>query len=381
MRANVLYDVGRMEVREVPRPHAGPRDVAVRVSAVGLCGTDIHIFGGEANYNTDERGAPIPLAVQPQILGHEITGVVEEVGSEVRDLGAGDRVVVDQGVNCVSTRRDPPCEFCATGHSHQCEFYREHGIAGLPGGLADYVVVPAVNAVRVVSDLAPVEAALTEPLGCVVHAVDMARRSSARYALDASDPERRVRTALVFGAGPAGLLFVQLLRNVLGFEGTLLVSEPNARKRELAERFGAEAIDPSRVDLVEAVAERTGGRRAEYVVDASGAGVVFRQIPGVLRKQGTVVLYGHGHGGVDLSVLNNVQFLEPTLVATTGASGGFEADGRPSTYARALGLIESGRVTVASFVTHPYASLDDVPRALTVDYYAPDYVKGVVTLQ
>jgi L-iditol 2-dehydrogenase len=381
MRASVLYDVGRMEVRDVPRPGVGPHDVLVRVAAVGLCGTDLHIFGGEANYNTDDRGRPIPLAEHPQVLGHEITGVVEEAGAEVRDLATGDRVVVDQGLNCVSARRPVRCEFCATDASHQCEFYLEHGITALPGGLADYIAVPAVNAVGLEADLDPAEAALAEPLGCVVHACDMvARARGARYSLGADDPARRVRAALVFGAGPAGLLFAQFLRSVLGFDGLLLVSEPNARKRALAEAFGAEAVDPRSVDVVEAVAERTAGRRAELVIDASGAGQVFPVIPGVLRTQGTALLYGHGHGGVDLSALNGVQFVEPTLVTSTGASGGFDADARPSTYRRALRLIEEGRVETRRLVTHRYRSLDAVPHALTADYYAPEYVKGVVIL-
>lgn len=382
MRACVLHDVRRLEVREVPRPRPGPRDVLVRVAAVGLCGTDLHIFSGEANYNTDERGEAIPLALRPQILGHEIAGVVEAIGSDVDDLCAGDRVAVDQGLNCVSRHREWLCEYCATGDSHQCENYREHGITGLPGGLAEYLAVPAVNAVKIESDLDLTEAALTEPLGCVVHSSDaLLRATGARYSLRAPEVDRRVRAALIFGAGPAGLLFAQYLRKVVGFEGLLLVSEPNAKKRELAAGFGAECIDPGAADLVEVVAERTDGRRAEVVIDASGAGQVFALIPSVLRKQGTVLLYGHGHGGVDLSALNSVQFLEPTLVSPVGASGGFDVDGRPTTYTRALGLIERGTVQVRSIITNQYRELESVSQALTADYYQPDYVKGVVRLR
>jgi L-iditol 2-dehydrogenase len=379
MRACVLHDVRSLEVRDVRRPEPGPRDVLVRVGAVGVCGTDLHIFSGEANYSADERGQPIPLRERPQILGHEIAGVVEAAGSEVGDLGAGDRVVVDQGLNCRSRHRASMCEYCATGDSHQCEFYGEHGITGLPGGLAEYLVLPAVNAVRVESDLDVVEAALTEPLACVVHSSGaVARASGARYALGAAEPGRRVRAVLVFGAGPAGLLFIQYLRRAAGFDGPLLVSEPSAAKRALATECGAEAIDPNAVDLVSIVAERTGGRRVEYVVDASGAGQVFTVIPGVLRKQGTILLYGHGHRGADLTALNSVQFLEPTLVSPVGASGGFEADGRPSTYRQALRLIEKGTIQVAPFITHRYRSLEEVPRAFTNDYHDPAYVKGVV---
>src|SRR5918996_1846788 len=97
MKASVLCDVQRLEVRDVPRPAVSPYEVLVRVSAVGLCGTDSHIFAGHANYNVNEYGQPIPLALQPQILGHEIAGVVEEAGGAVHDLRPGDRVVVDQG--------------------------------------------------------------------------------------------------------------------------------------------------------------------------------------------------------------------------------------------------------------------------------------------
>ena len=176
-------------------------------------------------------------------------------------------------------------------------------------------------------------------------------------------------------------LDLEYFRNALGFDGTIVVSEPDAMKRELALRYGASAaIDPTAADLAEAVAELTSGRRDEYAIDASGAGAVFEAIPGVLRKQGTFLLYGHGHAGVDLSVLNNVQFLEPTMVSPIGASGGFEPDGRPTTYRRALGLIETGRIDVESFVTHRYHSLDQVPAAFAGAHHAPDYVKGIVDL-
>jgi threonine dehydrogenase-like Zn-dependent dehydrogenase len=378
MRAAVLTDVARIEVQDVPVRPPGQTDVLVRTAAVGLCGTDFHIFEGHSNYNTNERGEPVPFREQPQILGHEIVGIVEEIGREVRDLAVGDTVVVDQGINCMSAARTPLCEYCATGDSHQCAFYREHGITGLPGGLAEFVTVPAVNAVRVTDGLSPLHAALTEPLGCIVHAADMVSRAHGRYRLTHSDPERRVRTVLISGAGPAGLLYVQYLRHALQWQGRILVAEPNARKRELAAEFGAEPLDPS-LDVVEAVREATAGRRVEYLIDASGASAVFRQIPGVIRKQATVLLYGHGHAGADLSVLNNVQFLEPTLVSPVGASGGFLGDGRPATYRTALALIETGRVQVAPIVTHRYTSIDEVPAAFAgPQRHAPEYVKAVV---
>ncbi len=344
MKAAVLVDVGRIELRDVPCPAPAPREVLVRVTGVGLCGTDFHIFAGHANYNRDGRGRAIPPRNEAQILGHEIAGVVEETGGAVDDLGVGDRVVVDQGRNCVSEARSPRCEYCASGDSHQCAFYREHGITGLPGGFAEYVTIPAVNAVRTDTSLDDATAALTEPLGCVVHSADVLLRMPGRYALEGGRGGKggQVSHVLICGAGPAGLLWVQYLRK-------------------------------------EVVHERTHGRGAELLIEATGSGQAFAAIPGLVRKQGTVLLYGHGHTGVDLSVLSQLQFREPTLLAPVGASGGFEPDGRPATYVRALRLIERGQVDVASLITHRYPSLDSVPRAFAGDHGAADYVKGVVT--
>lgn len=380
MKASVLCDVRRLELRDVPCPVISPYEVLVKTTAVGLCGTDVHIFAGHANYNTNELDQPIPLTVQPQILGHEISGVVEEVGSAIEDLAAGDRVVIDQGLNCVSRRREVLCAYCATGNSHQCEFYREHGITGLPGGLAEFIAVPAVNAVNIAAPLEPAAAALVEPLGCVIHSSNTVAKTHTRHVINAPTADARVRSVLICGAGPAGLLFTQYLRNVLGYEGLLIVSDPNERKRQLARTFSAnEAIDPSK-ELVEAVREYTGGKGVEYLIEASGSGEVFRSIPGLICKQATVLLYGHGHSGVDVNVLSSILFKEPRLVSSAGASGGFEADGRPASYVRALSLIEQGQIDVAPLITHRYKTLGEVETALSVEIHSADYVKGVVVL-
>ena len=378
MRAAVLVAPGHMHVGEVPVAPPASTEVLLRVGAVGLCGTDFHIFSGHGNYHSDAEGRLVSLEESPQILGHEFVGIVEETGRRVFDLKAGDLVVVDQGRNCVSESR-PLCEYCSTGDSHQCAQYGEHGITGLPGALAEFITIPAVNAIRVEAS-SQSRLALTEPLACVVHSCDLVERAATRYRLRPQQPDHRVRTVLIFGGGPAGLLFTQYLRNALAFDGQIVVSEPSALKRGFAERYGAIAVDPSAVDLREAIAELTGGRRVEYAIDASGAGAVFAQLPSVLRKQGTLLLYGHGHAGADLSALNNVQFLEPSLLSPIGASGGFEPDGRPTTYRRALGLLETGRIDVESFVTHRYHSLDEVPAAFAGAHHAPDYIKGVVEL-
>ena len=180
MRASALIDVGRIETQTIERPVPGERDVLVQVGACGLCGSDFHIFTGEGNWNLDTDGRPVPLTVEPQILGHEIAGTVQEIGSAVDDLKVGDRVVLDQGINCVSLGRPKLCEYCSSGSSHLCEHYEEHGITGLPGGFAEYVALPAVNAIRIESDLRFEAATLTEPIACILRALDRFKRSGVR---------------------------------------------------------------------------------------------------------------------------------------------------------------------------------------------------------
>ena len=378
MQASAVVAPGRFELLDVPSPPLGRHDVRIRPAAVGVCGTDFHIFAGESNFHVDAGGRPIPFAEAPQILGHEITGTVVEAGDAVFDLAIGDRVVVDQGRSCRSERREPPCEYCASGHSHQCAHYAEHGITGLPGGFAEELVVPAVNAVAIRSDLPFEAAALTEPLACVLHALAMTAALRTRYRLAATADARPVRTVVVLGAGPAGLLFTQVLRGRYGFDGPLIVGDPSPHKRALAEALGAIAVAPQRLEAT--VMEQSSGDRAELLVEATGSGSAFGEIPRLIRNQATVQLYGIGHGTAPLGLLTPLQWREATLVTSVGASGGFDADGRPSVYREALALLERAEVRTDALRTHRYEGLRRVPDAFAGAHHEPGYVKGVVAV-
>jgi L-iditol 2-dehydrogenase len=378
MKAAVLEDIEKMVVRDVPDPQVSAREVALRVKAVGVCGTDLHLFRGHANYNLDAQGRPIPLCEQPQILGHEFSGEVVEVGPGVRDLKAGDRVLCDQGRNCYSQGRWPLCPYCASGDSHQCEHRAEHGITGIPGALAEYIAVPGINCLRLPESL-PVElGALVEPLGCVLHSSDRVDRAHARYTFTGDE---RIRNILICGAGPAGLLFLQYLRNVQQFDGLILISDLREKNLELVRELGGTPINVARQNLAKVVNELTEGERVHYLIEACGNSIIFEQIPSLLRKQGTLLLYGHGHKGRDIGLWSNVLYLEPTLVGAIGASGGFDPDGRPTTYRRSLELISSGKVRVQPLVTHRYEALDAIHEAFEKDFERPDYIKGVLRLE
>ncbi|MFN3244514.1 MAG: zinc-binding dehydrogenase [Planctomycetota bacterium] len=378
MRACAITAPRRLELLDVEAPQLGPFDVRIEPNAVGVCGTDFHIFAGESNFRFREDGSQIPFEEWPQILGHEITGTVVETGKAVTDLRVGARVVVDQGRNCVSERREPRCEYCATGHSHQCEFFEEHGITGLPGGFAEQLVTPAINCIEIRSDLPFAEAVMTEPIGCVLHSTDFGVRANTRYRLGpAASESERVRTVVILGAGPAGLLFVQVLRSRYAFDGPVLVSDPSAHKRAMAARLGAIAVAPE--ELQQAVLQHSRGRRAELLVEATGCGHVFPVAADIIRKQATVLLYGVGHGTAPLEHLTLLQWKEAVLITTVGASGGFDDDGKPTIYRQGLELLERGDVRVRDLVTHRYAGLENVPDAFTGDSATEGYIKGVAT--
>ena len=130
----------------------------------------------------------------------------------------------------------------------------------------------------------------------------------------------------------------------------------------------------------DAVMAASGGRGAEYLVEATGAGAVYAAIPALIRKQATVQMYGIGHGDAPMALLNPVQWREATLVTSVGASGGFDADGRPSVYRRAQQLLADGTVRVDAMITHRYRGLADVPRAFGGDHRDPGYCKAVAVL-
>ncbi|MCH2160315.1 MAG: alcohol dehydrogenase catalytic domain-containing protein, partial [Phycisphaerales bacterium] len=295
MKAALLTQPRRIEIQDVPDPKPGPRDVVVRNDAVGVCGSDVHIYLGHANWHLDEQGHPIPLDRHPQILGHEIAGTVVEIGSEVSGLDVGDRVIVDQGLNCASQGRPERCEYCATGYSHHCEHYREHGITGLPGGFAELIGIPAVNAVPIRGDLDAAEAVMTEPLGCVLHSLDLMEALGTRYRINAENPRDRVRSIAVCGGGPAGQLFVQAIRNIMGFEGRLFLTDPDPNKlKASAEADVIPLLADGKESIPRAIADETDGRLCELVIDACGAPSMWQDFSRLLRKQATAILYGFG---------------------------------------------------------------------------------------
>ncbi|MGH9345080.1 MAG: zinc-dependent alcohol dehydrogenase [Terriglobia bacterium] len=375
MNALVLEDVGRFRIREIPTPIPKEKEVLIQVGTVGICGTDLHIFHGLANYTKDEGNQPIPLNLKPQILGHEFCGRVEALGPKVTHRKCGELVVVDQVLNCISQGRSPICEYCETGDSHQCAFGQELGITGPPGAFADYVVAPEVNVVPLPPGLSPLKGAIIEPLGCILHASSRMEHAQNRYTFDGT---RRIQHILILGAGPSGLLFLQYLRNVKKFDGDIWVADMHDTKLAVAKKLGGTPLDIRKRDPVAEIKNRTRGEGIHYLIEATGSGSVFEWIPSLVRRQGTILFYGAGHSGKDISCLTPFQVFEFGLVTSAGASGNFDKESGPEIYRRAMEYVQAGDIDAESLFSHRYTKLEQLQSAFSDDFRRGDFIKGVL---
>jgi len=267
MRFGHLAGPGRVVLSERPIPTAGPGEVVVSLAACGVCGTDLEKLRG--NYRT------------AGLIGHEPVGRVAELGAGVTGLDLGDRVFVHHHVPCYS------CEVCARGDYTFCPTYSQTNLD--PGGFAEAFRVPAENvsrkAVLPLADSVDWDAgALLEPAGCALTAIR-------RIGL----PDRA--NAFVLGLGPVGLLYARLLRTM----GTAWVggTEVSPLRRRAAERGGIDlAVDPREPGAAKAAVDRaTGGRGVDLAVVAVGHPAVVREATTLVRRGGTVNLFGLPESG------------------------------------------------------------------------------------
>ena len=261
MNAAVFHGPGRMEVTEVGRPEVGPGDVLVRVGANTICGTDVRIMSGEKS-----RGVRIP-----SIIGHEFAGTVEEVGDEVEGYEVGATVAMSPMIPCGH------CFYCLHDLENVCENKRGMGFF-YDGGLGEFVRVPA-EAVKtgnlfVAADLPPEQLALAEPLSCCING-----QRKSRVGLDDA--------VLVLGAGPIGLLHVQLA--LLAGARTVVVSEPSASRRRFAEDLGADVtVDPTSEDVWDEVGGATDGVGADVAIVCTG---IPQLVNAAMRRGGEGMWY------------------------------------------------------------------------------------------
>lgn len=324
MRAAVFLGPQAMELRDVPRPTAGPGEVVIKIAACAVCGTDLRIFSGGKT-----RGV-----YPPRVLGHEIAGEVVDIGPGAErhtDVRLGDRVATPPGIPCLA------CRFCNTGHENLCRRRTALGYR-YDGGFAEYMVVPAIGVERgllfpIPDSLTDVEAALAEPLACVVNG-----QCKSQVALG--------DVVLIIGAGPIGLMHVQLVR--LRGARKVLVSEPSATRRDLARELGAtRTINPRAEDLAAAVREETNGDGADVVVAAIGVPGIVNDLLEVTRPGGRVNLFAGYSGSGETTLEANLIHYGELIVTGTNAC-------TREDFRQALHLLSGGDFQAAPLVTHRF---------------------------
>jgi L-iditol 2-dehydrogenase len=283
VKSALIYAPGDLRLGEVPRQEPGPDDVLVRVHACGVCPSDVRYYAG-----TSSR----PMRPPPYTPGHEWAGTVLSVGANVTTLAPGDRVAANPRVVCGH------CYYCGRGMSNYCENLRRT----VRGGFAEYGVGPASNIHRIPDNVSFEEASFAEPLACCIN-------GSLNTGYGFGD------TVAVVGAGPIGLLHVQLARAA---GARVIAVEPIAARLEVAAELGAHAtIDPSREDTVARVKALTDGRGANAVVVAVGNKAAAAQALEMTAIGAAVNLFAGFHPPQGLEVdLNTIHYKQLRLTGS-----------------------------------------------------------------
>jgi L-iditol 2-dehydrogenase len=345
MLAARLHGPSDLRVERVPRPGApGPGQALLRVTAVGVCGSDLHTY-------QDARIGDTPLEA-PLILGHEFAAVVEAVGPEALDgnfkpLEAGARVAVDPAQPCNR------CEMCERGHPNLC--WRLHFCGLFPdnGSLCQWMLMPSHTCFPVPDSIDDAGAALLEPLGVALHAADLARL-------------RVADSVAIVGAGPIGLLILQLAR--LSGADPVFVSDRLPWRLDLAERLGATPIDFDATDPVRAVLDATHGRGVDVAIEAAWSDHSVQQAAEMARMGGRVVLVGIP--GDDRLELKHSSARRKGLTIRLSRR-------MQHTYPRAISLAERGAVDLPRLISHRFP-LERVPEAFALNVAYQDNVVKIV---
>ena len=327
MKAAVYLGPGRMEVREVDTPRSEPGDLLLKVEACAICGTDVRIFThGQKNVQP------------PAIVGHEIAATIAELGGDVSGYQVGDHVVLVTPVGCGR------CRFCGKGIHNLCTDFKAFGY-DFPGGFAQYIRIHAApvrqgNALQISPEMPFDEAALVEPLSCCVNGQSY---------LDIGVGD----SVVVFGAGPIGMMHLELARN--SGATRLFLVEPDEKRMAMAkERVEVERYISAGVeDPVEVVMEETGGFGADVAIVACSAQQAQAQALALAAKQGRVSFFA----GLPKDK-PTVEFDSNTLhyreISVFGAFASHATD-----YVRAMALIASRKIDARKLITKRIP-LDDI---------------------
>lgn len=311
MKAAVYFGRHDLRVTDVDEGSVGDGQVKVNVKYCGVCGTDIHIYEGEGGASA---------VVPPIVIGHEFSGVVHQVGKNVRNVKVGDRVSVDPNDMCGE------CYYCRNAQAHFCTNSIGYGTT-YPGGFAEYVSVREKQVFKIPDNLSFETAALVETVSCCLHGIDLCNIKTGQ-------------TVLIIGAGPIGLLMLQLAK--MSGAGKIFVSEIVPEKRELALKYGANfVIDPINEDLGSVLS--INSENVSCVIECAGTVRTIEQAIQSAGKGSTVMMFGLV-APEEAASIKPYEIFQKEIKLTSSFIN-------PYTFDRAIEVLALGKVKVDEIIT------------------------------
>ncbi|XP_073106207.1 sorbitol dehydrogenase [Elaeis guineensis] len=342
-----LVSVNTLKIQPYQLPPLGPRDVRVRMKAVGICGSDVQYL---------KRMSSAHFVVkEPMVIGHECAGVIEEVGSEVKSLAVGDRVALEPGISCSR------CKYCKGGRYNLCQEMKFFATPPVHGSLANQVVHPAELCFKLPDNVSLEEGAMCEPLSVGVHAC---RRAGV-------GPETNV---LIMGAGPIGLVTMFAAR-AFG-ASKIVITDVNDHRLSVAKSLGADAIvkvstNMEGVDEEVIQIQKAMGADIDLTIDCAGFSKTMSTALNATRAGGRVCLVGMGHH--DLTVP-----LTPAAAREVDIVGVFRYK---DTWPLCIEFLRTGKIDVKPLITHRFGfSQEEVEEAFEVSARGRDAIKVMFNL-
>jgi L-iditol 2-dehydrogenase len=310
----VAHGHGNMEIRELDEPKVGPDQVKIEIKGTGICGSDIHVY---------HEAIAIPMRL-PVVTGHEMSGVIVEVGKEAEGIAVGDRVTTETTFSSCGK-----CLYCRTGYYQLCAERRALGY-WFHGGFTKYTVVPAIRIHKLPENVDFLSGALTEPLACCVHGVtDLTGITSGDF-------------VVVTGPGTLGLINLQLAKGE-GATVAVLGTSVDGPRLALAKELGADyTINVEQEDALKMVRERTEGYGADVVLECSGATPAVELGMQILRKRGKYTQFGLFGKKVEM----NIDVIAYKEIKATGVYAH-----KWTAWRKAIQYLGSGKVKTRPLVT------------------------------
>ena len=345
MKAAVVYAQNDIRYDDYPEPVTQPGTVKIHIRACGICGSDIpRVLGKGAHF-------------YPIVLGHEFSGEIAEIGEGVEGLKVGDRVV------CASLIPCHKCADCANGNFSLCKNYTFIG-SRIQGGFSDYVVVPAINVVRLSDDASFEEAALIEPASVALHGVLQA-------------DFRGGKTVAVVGAGTIGIFTAQWAK-LLGAKQVVYYDIDDDRLALAKEITGDDGVNTFKQDAWEAAKAFTGGKGFDYVFGVSGAPASYKTCLTITANKAVVCFIGTPTGDITFSI-KEWELINRREMYVTGSWMSYTAPFPGPAWTMCVEYLNSGRLVCDKRMLHKAFPMSQCKEAFAC-YEHPEQVKGRILL-